>query len=842
MRVGSYEVLGELGRGAMGSVLRARATDGRIVAVKVLITPSPDRLARFDREKRLIGEFGEAEGFVPLLDAGVEGTRPYLVMPFCAGGTLRQKIERGPFDLEAAVALGVSLARAAGRAHARGIVHRDLKPENVLYTATGRPLVADLGLAKHFETEAARSGLSVQLSVAGEMRGTVGYMSPEQLTDAKSAGPPADVFALGAILHECLTGEPVFAGDTALVVMQKIMDGDVTPIETIPVPRWLQEVLDRALATDPAERFPDGEALAVALTERKEAPRSRLPLALLFALVLVAAGLVAFLVTRPAPRAAVAERSPLEAALATLATGDAALVPGAQRTVLGLARGPQGDATAAALDSAVAAAPAALELHRVRALVARQRSAPLAADDLAAVATSSTARDADDLAAHALRYGLVGPGTAAAARALHAAHKESSAAAELHGVAVFLSRDLAARGEAAAALRAAHPPPGKGQDLLRLLDLVDALCVELDRPEEPKNGSVVTASRRTADTLHVVAQERELVPAFEAILLPLTRVARAEWGLHPIGDPGQQWRMEAVKTVLASAYDILPPTLFILYERLAKNPGDTATLEQERRWVEKLDVAARALAQEDPLLACEAYEIAACHAERWFVAPSDPALTAFARDRFARAEALVARVRARPMTDSEALCTGYVLHECRKGLGEIADNEVRALDGEPWIKGSEASMAFRRQALELARTVPGINFLAEDDAQAIVKLALRIDRLDEAADLLGDITEGRSLRAHLLRKKGDPEGAIALASTVQALLPHKGLTPDALAVMAEAAADLGRFDEARGYLAKLAVAEGEQKVFSDAFRSPAVAAYVESRRAARAQGSPPDSR
>src|SRR5205814_777632 len=101
-----------------------------------------------------------------------------------------------------------------GRAHRLGLVHRDLKPENVLFGVDGEPLVADLGLAKHFD--AARSAA---LSETGQFRGTAGYMAPEQMRDSKGVGPPADVFALGAVLHECLAGTPAFRGATLLEVI-----------------------------------------------------------------------------------------------------------------------------------------------------------------------------------------------------------------------------------------------------------------------------------------------------------------------------------------------------------------------------------------------------------------------------------------------------------------------------------------------------------------------------------------------------------------------------------------------------------------------------------------------
>src|SRR5579883_314576 len=258
MQLGRYTVEREIGRGGMGAVYRGRAPDGRPVAIKLLLRPgSRDAAARFDRERRLLAEIGH--GFVPLLDAGATAQGPYLVMPFVGGGTLRDRIERGPMPLDEAVSLGTALATAMGRAHAQGVVHRDLKPENVLFTETGFPLIADLGLAKHFSDEGGGEK-SVSLSKTGESIGTAGYMAPEQINDAKSAGPPADVFALGAILYEMLTGTPAFAGDTMHQRHAKVASGTFEPVRRArsEVPKWLARVVERSLAPRQGARYDDG--------------------------------------------------------------------------------------------------------------------------------------------------------------------------------------------------------------------------------------------------------------------------------------------------------------------------------------------------------------------------------------------------------------------------------------------------------------------------------------------------------------------------------------------------------------------------------------------------------
>jgi tetratricopeptide (TPR) repeat protein len=285
---GSYEILSELGRGGMGIVYRARAPWGAEVALKQLLPGGPpDELERFERERRLLASFGEREGFVALLDAGETAAGPYLVMPLLTGGTLRARLRRGPMKPDDAAALGRALATALGHAHERGVVHRDLKPENVLFDASGRPFVADLGLAKHFRRDLFDASRSRALTQAGELLGTVGYMAPEQAHEGTVAAP-ADVFALGAILRECLTGERAF-GQRVEVFFVEMASGTKPrgqyPPET---PSWLRAAIDRALSPDPAARFQDGRAFARALAE-PAAPRRRWPLVLVPCVLLAAA-------------------------------------------------------------------------------------------------------------------------------------------------------------------------------------------------------------------------------------------------------------------------------------------------------------------------------------------------------------------------------------------------------------------------------------------------------------------------------------------------------------------------------------------------------------------------
>jgi serine/threonine protein kinase len=197
--VAGHVLEAELGRGGMGVVWRARAPDGRLVALKIVLAGDPDALMRAAREQRLQGALGKVEGFVELLGAGVDGSRPWLALELLEGGTLRERLKRGPLPQEDALDLAQALARAMATAHARGIIHRDLKPENILFDREGRPFISDLGLAKHYRRDLPGASASRAMTSEGTGIGTPGYFPLEQAMDATRAGPAADVFALGAI-------------------------------------------------------------------------------------------------------------------------------------------------------------------------------------------------------------------------------------------------------------------------------------------------------------------------------------------------------------------------------------------------------------------------------------------------------------------------------------------------------------------------------------------------------------------------------------------------------------------------------------------------------------------
>lgn len=288
----------ELARSPQAVVFKGHAPDGRPVVLKLLLDPSRERRERFARERALLQELGDTKGFVPLLDVVDTLHGPCLVMPFLPGGTLRDRLRTGgTLRVHEAVRLVRRLAAAVGRAHARGVVHRDLKPENVLVDAQGEPMLADLGVARTSTTASS-------LTRTGELWGTPGYMPPEQISDAREVGPPADVFALGALLYECLTGVAPFAGHDSVDTLARTASGTFDPLgSSCPdAPRWLAEIVDRCLAPEPKRRYPDGAAVAAALAQGPlgRERRAGWPLAV-GAVVAVAAAAAGLLLATGAP-------------------------------------------------------------------------------------------------------------------------------------------------------------------------------------------------------------------------------------------------------------------------------------------------------------------------------------------------------------------------------------------------------------------------------------------------------------------------------------------------------------------------------------------------------------
>jgi eukaryotic-like serine/threonine-protein kinase len=259
--VPGYEVLSELGRGGMGVVYRARqvALD-RVVALKMIresVLAGPQERARFRAEAEAVGKLQHPH-IVQVFEVGEAVGRPFFSLEYCPGGSLADRLRGAPQPPRAAAGLSETLARAVHAAHQAGIVHRDLKPANVLLTAAGEPKVGDFGLARRLEGETGHTPSRAVL-------GTPSYMAPEQAEGkARLAGPAADVWALGAILYELLTGRPPFLGETTLDTIQQVLTQEpVAPARLQPkVPRDLETITLKCLEKDPARRYGSAADLA----------------------------------------------------------------------------------------------------------------------------------------------------------------------------------------------------------------------------------------------------------------------------------------------------------------------------------------------------------------------------------------------------------------------------------------------------------------------------------------------------------------------------------------------------------------------------------------------------
>jgi eukaryotic-like serine/threonine-protein kinase len=263
-QLAGYEVLGELGRGGMGVVYKARQVGlKRLVALKMILTgehAGVQERARFRAEAEAVARLGHPN-VVQVYEVGEHQGHPYLALEFVEGGGLDRKLAGSPQPAQEAAALVATLARAVAHAHAQGIVHRDLKPANVLLTADGTPKITDFGLAKRLDDGALKTQ-------SGAVLGTPSYMAPEQAAGrTREVGPAADVWALGAVLYECLTGRPPFRGGTALDTLQLVVGAEpVPPRQFNPaVPRDLETVCLKCLRKDPRQRYASADDLAADL-------------------------------------------------------------------------------------------------------------------------------------------------------------------------------------------------------------------------------------------------------------------------------------------------------------------------------------------------------------------------------------------------------------------------------------------------------------------------------------------------------------------------------------------------------------------------------------------------
>jgi eukaryotic-like serine/threonine-protein kinase len=273
-RLGPYEIIAPLGAGGMGEVYRAKDTRlDRHVAIKVLpaaFAQDPERLARFEREAKAVAALSHPN-ILSIFDFGADHGQAYAAMELLDGETLRERLGRGAFPVRKTTEYAIQVARGLAAAHEKGLVHRDLKPENIFLLRDGQVKILDFGLARSMTaTDGGATGEATMLSPvvtdAGTVMGTVGYMAPEQVRGLAVDGR-SDLFALGAVLYEMLTGQRAFTRSTAADTMTAILREDPPDFASsrAEISPALDRIVRHCLEKNAAERFQSARDVAFAL-------------------------------------------------------------------------------------------------------------------------------------------------------------------------------------------------------------------------------------------------------------------------------------------------------------------------------------------------------------------------------------------------------------------------------------------------------------------------------------------------------------------------------------------------------------------------------------------------
>jgi serine/threonine protein kinase len=269
-QLGPYEIGAPLGAGGMGEVYRARDIRlNRTVAIKILpqqLSSDPVLKQRFEREAKTISSLNHPN-ICTLHDVGSQDGVHYLVMEYVEGETLAKRLEKGPLPLEQVLKYGAQIADALDKAHRSGVVHRDLKPGNIILTPSGAKLL-DFGLAKPAGPFVSGETLTMSVPTSpvtqeGTIVGTFQYMSPEQV-EAKELDARSDIFSLGAVLYEMVTGKRAFEGKSQLSVASSILEKEPVPLSVLKplAPLSLERLIKKCLAKDPDLRWQSASDLA----------------------------------------------------------------------------------------------------------------------------------------------------------------------------------------------------------------------------------------------------------------------------------------------------------------------------------------------------------------------------------------------------------------------------------------------------------------------------------------------------------------------------------------------------------------------------------------------------
>jgi len=281
-RLGPYEIVTTIGSGGMGDVYRARDLKlGRDVAIKVLpphLSTDAEFRARFEREARAVASLSHPN-ILAIHDFGTHDGVAYAVLELLVGETLRQRLTGAPVPLRKALEIGTQIAQGLSAAHEHGIAHRDLKPENLFICSDGRVKILDFGLAKALDAppgtasaNASNSETMLRRTNPGTVLGTVGYMSPEQVR-GQAADERSDIFSMGCVLFEMVTGQQAFRGETAAETMTAILREEPLDLagKTSSVPAALEPIVRHCLEKRPEDRFQSARDLAFVLQAQSAA-------------------------------------------------------------------------------------------------------------------------------------------------------------------------------------------------------------------------------------------------------------------------------------------------------------------------------------------------------------------------------------------------------------------------------------------------------------------------------------------------------------------------------------------------------------------------------------------
>jgi eukaryotic-like serine/threonine-protein kinase len=268
-RLAQYEIVAPLGAGGMGEVYRARDSRlGRDVAIKVMapgVAADPEMRRRFETEARAIAALSHSS-IVAIYELAVVDDMPLAVMELLDGHTLRERMKAGPLGWRDAVQIGSSIAEGLAAAHSRGIIHRDLKPENVFLTSDSAVKILDFGLALQRQTMTAEDVPTIAQTAANTVMGTFGYMSPEQVT-GETVDARSDIFALGCVLYEMVTGRPRFTGATPQELIARLLNDTRPDTESITLvePPEFAAIVSRCTERTPSKRFVSASDVGMAL-------------------------------------------------------------------------------------------------------------------------------------------------------------------------------------------------------------------------------------------------------------------------------------------------------------------------------------------------------------------------------------------------------------------------------------------------------------------------------------------------------------------------------------------------------------------------------------------------